>query len=94
MQVAYNNRLTVPARDKVVVKSAKKVWHHTTIRLSDFASMLLPIITISDNMPVLKRCISEMSMIVFRATHSGERAWREEYLKYTYTTNYIIYCFT
>lgn len=81
MRVIYNNRLTtVPGRDKVVVKSgAKEVLHK--IRLFDITSMLLPIITISDNMPVLKRCISEMSMIVFRATHSGERAWREEYLK-------------
>lgn len=30
----------------------------------------------------IKRCLSQVSMIVFRANSSGERAWREEYLKY------------
>lgn len=29
----------------------------------------------------LKRCLSDVSMIIVRATNSGERAWREEYLK-------------
>lgn len=30
----------------------------------------------------LRRCLSDVSMIIVRATNSGERAWREEYLKY------------
>lgn len=30
----------------------------------------------------IKRCLSQVSMIVFRANSSGERAWHEEYLKY------------
>lgn len=47
---------------------------------SIFAFFIIKKITASV-MPVLRRCISEVSMIVFRATHSGERAWREEYLK-------------
>lgn len=29
-------------------------------------------------MPLLNRCFSSVSMIVFRATHSGEQAWRDE----------------
>lgn len=29
----------------------------------------------------LRRCLSDVSMIIVRATNSGERAWREEYLK-------------
>lgn len=30
----------------------------------------------------IRRCFSDVSMIIVRATNSGERAWREEYLKY------------
>ena len=30
----------------------------------------------------LRRCLSDASMIIIRATNSGERAWRDEYLKY------------
>lgn len=32
----------------------------------------------------LRRCLSDVSMIIVRATNSGERAWREEYLKYVH----------
>lgn len=38
----------------------------------------------------LRRCLSDVSMIIVRATNSGERAWREEYLKYVPLVNEII----
>ncbi|KAM7362455.1 inwardly rectifying potassium channel 1 isoform 2-T2 [Cochliomyia hominivorax] len=36
-------------------------------------------------MPELKRSLSRLSMIVFRATHSSEQSWREELLRYRQT---------
>lgn len=36
-------------------------------------------------MPEIKRALSQLSMIVFRATHSSEQSWREECLKYRQT---------
>lgn len=51
---------------------------------SSFASKskwLLPGAVCSSIMTLMKRCISEVSMIMFRATHSGDHAWREEYNK-------------
>lgn len=38
----------------------------------------------------LRRCLSDVSMIIVRATNSGERAWREEYLKCE-TLQFIFY---
>lgn len=53
-------------------------------RCEQFENQLMP--------ASLRRCLSDVSMIIVRATNSGERAWREEYLKfvpYTINSQYI-----
>lgn len=41
-------------------------------------------------MPEIKRSLSRLSMIVFRATHSSEQTWREECLKYVCLSQLLI----